>query len=248
MTTHEPSDDHGHDHGHGHGHSHVHDDPAAAEAEFAAMFELDWWQERYGDVEPVWSGRPNVRLVEQAGDLTPGTALEVGCGEGADAIWLAQAGWAVTAVDFSQAGLDRAAAHAESVGADVASRITWLCQDLRSWTPPSANFDLVTAHYMHLPSPLRRVLFAGLADAVRPGGTLLIVGHHPRDLATALRTPAPPELMQDAMFTAEQVAADLDPDAWQVEVADAAARPATSPDGEQVTVHDAVLRARRHAA
>jgi SAM-dependent methyltransferase len=240
MTTHR--------HSHDHGHSHTHDDPAAAEAEFAAMFELDWWQERYGDVEPAWSGQPNLRLVEQVGDLTPGTALEVGCGEGADAIWLAERGWTVSAVDFSQAGLDRARAHAESVGADVAARITWLRQDLRSWTPPTATFDLVTAHYMHQPSPLRRVLFAALADAVRPGGNLLIVGHHPRDLATALRTPAPPELMQDAMFTAEQVASEMDPHAWRLDVVETAARTVTSPDGEQVTVHDAVLRAHRLAS
>lgn len=211
------------------------------------MFELPWWQERYGAPEAVWSGRPNSRLVEHAGPLAPGSALDVGCGEGADAVWLAERGWTVTAVDFSQAGIDRARAHAESVGAEVAACITWLREDIRVWAPPRASFDLVTSQFMQQPTIVRRPLFARLAEAVRPGGTLLVVGHHPLDIDTGLRTPANVEAMQDAMYTADQVAADLDPQIWHVQVAEAAGRDVPGPEGDPIRAHDAVLRARRSA-
>src|SRR3954452_483441 len=154
------------DHDHEQAHEHQHD-----EVDVAAMFEQPWWEDRYGQPDAVWSGNPNERLVEQAGDLAAGAALEVGCGEGADAIWLASRGWTVTAVDFSQAGLDRARQHAEAAGRDLAGRITWQRVDVRSWAAPAASYDLVTAHYFHQPAALRQQLFAGLAAAVRPGGT-----------------------------------------------------------------------------
>jgi 2-polyprenyl-3-methyl-5-hydroxy-6-metoxy-1,4-benzoquinol methylase len=213
------------------------------------MFERAWWEDRYGAPDAVWSGRVNRRLAEHAGGLTPGTALDVGCGEGADTIWLAEHGWAVTAVDFSQAGLDRARAHAEAAGADVAGRITWLRADLRTWTPPRATFALVSAQFLHQVPDVRRAMFAGLAEAVRPGGTLLLVGHHPLDLDAGHGGPSigheHREAMLDAMFTADQVAADLDPAAWQVVTAEAAGRRVPGHDGEPTTAHDAVLNARR---
>ncbi|WP_305728683.1 methyltransferase domain-containing protein [Nonomuraea pusilla] len=205
------------------------------------MFEQEGWEERYRARPALWSGRPNPQLVAEASGLAPGRALDVGCGEGADAIWLAGRGWQVTAVDISVTALERAAAHAAAEDAQAAARITWTHADLREQPPAEGAYDLVSAQFMHLPGPARRELFARLADAVAPGGTLLIVGHHPSDLrANAHRMRFP-----DMMYTAEEVAAALDPAEWEVRTAETRARAAKNPDGEEVTLHDAVLVARR---
>ncbi|GII24685.1 class I SAM-dependent methyltransferase [Planosporangium mesophilum] len=204
------------------------------------QFGKEFWEERYRGHTAVWSGRPNPQLVAEVGELGPGAALDAGCGEGADAIWLASRGWRVTAVDFATAALHRAREHAETLGADAVNRIDWVQADLTGWAPPEERFDLVSAHYVHL-SASREALFRRLAAAVAPGGTLLIVGHHPSDLQTTMPRPAVPELF----FTAEQVAAGLDPDRWDIVVAEARARSATDPHGHEVAIHDAVLRARR---
>jgi 2-polyprenyl-3-methyl-5-hydroxy-6-metoxy-1,4-benzoquinol methylase len=185
----------------------------------------------------------SVRKVAEAAGLSPGRALDVGCGEGADAVWLAERGWRVTAVDISATALERAAAHAASVGAEVAGRIEWTHTDLRRQPPEEGAYDLVTSQFMHLPGPERRELFARLAAAVAPGGVLLIVGHHQSDLRTTAARPHMPE----AMFTGEEVASSLDPQVWEVRAAEARPRAATDPDGRDITVRDAVLLARRRA-
>jgi SAM-dependent methyltransferase len=187
----------------------------------------------------VWSGDPNPQLVNEVSDLTPGTALDVGCGEGADAMWLAQRGWRVTAVDISSVALERA--RAVEVRADVARRIDWLHADLIAGAPPAASYDLVSAQFMQLPPAPREVLFRRLAAAVNPHGTLLIVGHHPSDLQTTARRPPLPELF----YTAADVAALLEPDEWEIVVEAARARSTTDPAGHTIRIHDAVLRARR---
>ena len=158
----------------------------------------------------LWSGRPNPPLVAAAADLEPGAALDVACGEGADAIWLAAQGWQVTGVDLAPTALDRAAGHAAEVGADVAARVTWQQADVTGWSPDEKAYDLVTSHFLHLAGEPRRELFARLAAAVAPGGTLLLVGHHPKDLETGARRPHEP----DMFFTAEDVASTLDPGDW----------------------------------
>ncbi|GAA0398772.1 hypothetical protein Acor_33970 [Acrocarpospora corrugata] len=170
------------------------------------MFDEQSWEERYRSHTAVWSGRPNPQLVAEASDLPVGTALDVGCGEGADALWLASRGWRVTAVDFSTTALGRAAAHAETFGADVAERLRWLHADVTTWADRH-QFDLVSAHFMHLPTAPREALFARMAALVAPGGTLLIVGHHPSDMQTPMPRPQIPEMF----FTAEEVATSLDP-------------------------------------
>ncbi len=147
------------------------------------MFEEDAWEERYRGRDRVWSGRPNPVLVAEAGDLPAGRAMDVGCGEGADAVWLAKRGWEVTAVDISTVALGRAAGHAAEAG--VGERITFRHADLRS-ERPGEGFDLVSAQFMHLPPDARRELYTRLAGAVAPGGTLLVAGHHPSDLATSV--------------------------------------------------------------
>ncbi|MEQ4304277.1 bifunctional NAD(P)/FAD-dependent oxidoreductase/class I SAM-dependent methyltransferase [Plantactinospora sp. B6F1] len=207
------------------------------------MFERDAWEERYRARPAIWSGRPNPQLVAEAADLAPGRALDVGSGEGADAIWLAERGWRVTGVDISTTALGRAAAHASAAGAEVAGRIEWLHADLREQPPAEGRYDLVSAQYMHLPGEARRELFARLAAAVAPGGTLLIVGHHPSDLRTSAHRMHFPEMM----YTAEEIASGLDPSTWTVLTVDARSRPAADPEGHPGEVSDAVLVARRRA-
>ncbi len=133
------------------------------------------YDELYRSAPAVWSGRPNRQLVVEGSVLPPGTALDAGCGEGADALWLAERGWRVTAVDFSTVALDRGAVRARERGLD--DRITWLHADLDAWTPAEGRFDLVTAHYLHSRGADRPALFRRLAAVVAPGGTLLVVGH-----------------------------------------------------------------------
>jgi SAM-dependent methyltransferase len=200
------------------------------------------WDERYRSRDALWSGKPNRYLVTETDGLTPGLALDVGAGEGADAIWLAARGWRVTAVDISSVALARAAAHAAGRGADIADRIEWRHEDLVSWHPAQATFDLVSAQYLHLPAAERAAVFERLAAAVAPGGTLLIVGHHPSDLQTTMPRPQMPE----RFYTGDDVEALLDTGEWTVVTNAAPARDATDPDGNTVTIHDTVFRAMRN--
>ncbi len=204
------------------------------------MLSEQFWDERYGSAEQVWSGQPNAQLVTQATGLSPGDALEVGCGEGADAIWLAAHGWRVTGVDVSAVALKRAAAHAAARGSQIADRISWQREDLLSWTPAPDSADLVCAQFMHMPGPQLEALHGALRAAVRPGGTVLIVLHYPDDVRKHL---APPS----AFPPAAQLAAALDPARWEVIVAGAFERMGTDPDGQPLMMRDTVLRAVRRA-
>jgi 2-polyprenyl-3-methyl-5-hydroxy-6-metoxy-1,4-benzoquinol methylase len=194
----------------------------------------EFWDERYGSADRIWSGRPNIQFAAQVADLPPGDALDVGSGEGADAIWLASRGWRVTAVDVSAVALDRAARAAAAEG--LQSMITWEQRDMLSWDPGQARFDLVSAQFMHLPRPAQDAMHTRLAAAVRPGGTLLIVGHLHDELHAHIAPRFRP---------AEEIAAALDPAAWQVIVATSIERSGTGPDGEPVLLSDSVLRALR---
>ena len=205
----------------------------------AIQFTQDFWDDRYRSAGRLWSGQPNPQLVAQAAGLAPGRALDAGCGEGADAIWLASRGWTVTAVDVSAVALERAAAHAAAQGDEIAGRIAWRREDLLTWDPGSRRFDLVSAQFMHLPDA--GSLHARLAAAVRPGGTLLIVAHHPDDAHVNVGRPE----HLSRFPAAGQLAAALDPGDWEVLVATAIGRPATDLDGQPVTLKDTVLRARR---
>jgi SAM-dependent methyltransferase len=203
-------------------------------------FDRAYWEERYHGHPTAVRDRPNPQLLTETADLAPGTALDAGCGEGADARWLAGRGWQVTAVDISATALRRAREQADALGPDLASRISWVEADLTVWTPAAQRYDLVSTHYAHPAGP-REALFGRLAAAVAPGGTLLIVGHHP----SAPRAGVSHAGAARAHFTAEEVAAGLDPEHWDIAVAEARTRSATAPDGQEVTLRDAVLRARR---
>ncbi|RIV37391.1 FAD-dependent oxidoreductase [Micromonospora radicis] len=214
---------------------------AAYRRQQKTMFTEAAWEHRYQSRPAVWSGQANPQLVAEVDGLPPGRALDVGSGEGADAVWLAGRGWRVTGVDISATALRRAAEHARAAGAQVAELIEWTHADLLRWSPAPAAYDLVSAQFLHLPTQPRREVFARLAAAVAPGGRLLIVGHHPWDLRTTARRMHFPEMM----FTAEQVAEELPAGRFEVLVAQARPRPGLDPQGREVVIHDAVLVARR---
>jgi SAM-dependent methyltransferase len=207
-------------------------------------FTQAFWDERYSQHSSLWSGNPNRYLVSEVADLDPGAALDLGCGEGADAIWLAGRGWQVTAADISTVAIARGAAHAAKAGDGIAARIGWQHVDLLRWHPGEARYDLISAQYLHLPAEFRDPLFRHAAAAVNPGGTLLVVGHHPSDMQTTMPRPQWPELF----FTGDDIAALLTPGEWDVLVNEARPHETTDPEGRPVTVHDTVLRARRHHA
>ena len=137
--------------------------------------------------------------------------------------------------------LERAARHAAAAGPGIAARIDWVHADLIGWDPGAARYDLVSSQYMHLPPGPRAVLLRTLARAVAPGGSLLIVGHHPSDLQTTMPRPQRPELF----FTGGDIAALLDPGDWKVITDEAPQRSAPDPDGHPVLIRDTVFRARR---
>lgn len=203
-------------------------------------FGAEFWDERYRSAERIWSGNPNPQLVAEVTGLAPGRALDAGCGEGADAIWLARQGWTVVATDISGVALERAADHARQADPGSAARITWRQVDLLADPPEPGAFDLVSAQFMQLASEPRTKMFASLAAAVRDGGMLLVVGHHPSDLTSGVHRPPTPE----RFYSADDIAALLD-GAWSIDVSQARPRRASTPDGADATVHDAVLVATR---
>jgi SAM-dependent methyltransferase len=201
----------------------------------AELATAEFWDARYGGADRLFSGTPNVQLVERVAGLAPGTALDVGCGEGADAIWLATRGWTVTGADVSAVALSRAAAAATAAGVAVAWERTG-----PGWAPPPAAYDLVTTHYLHLPAGLREPLHRHLAAAVRPGGTVLVVGHHHSHVDHDPER----QHLRAAMFTTDEVTAALAPADWDIVFAGEQDRPHPGPDGP-VTTRDVIVQAIR---
>jgi SAM-dependent methyltransferase len=192
------------------------------------------WEERYAG-EPVWSGNPNVALVAEVADLTPGRALDVGCGEGADAIWLAGRGWRVTAIDVATNALERCRAAGEAAGVDV----DWVASGLVELDDRHGCFDLVTVFYPALMRTPDRAAEAALLGAVAPGGTLLVVHHADFDREVALSHGFDP----DDYVGHDDVVAALG-DGWVIERDERRERDVTEGAGAHHH-HDLVVRARR---
>ncbi|TKV29419.1 class I SAM-dependent methyltransferase [Arthrobacter sp. NamB2] len=200
----------------------------------------EFWDERYRQRPRIWSGKPNRQLVAGVADLPPGRALDVGCGEGADAAWLASRAWNVLGIDVSDVALARARAHAEELDPPVRDRLEWRHVDLLSAPDLPNGLDLVSIQFMHLPDPDRSRIFRSLAALVGVGGTLLIVAHDPSDLHSGIGRPPQPELF----YTPQQIAELLD-DAWDIRVCESRPRTERTGDGRDVTISDAVLQAVR---
>ena len=137
------------------------------------------WNRRYEARELIWSATANRFLVEEAAGLVPGRALDLGAGEGRNAVWLAEQGWEVTAVDFSEVGLAKGGRLAGERGV----RARWVAADLREYDPEADAFELVALLYLHLPADDRRHVLAAASAAVAPGGVLLVIGHHTSNIA-----------------------------------------------------------------
>jgi 2-polyprenyl-3-methyl-5-hydroxy-6-metoxy-1,4-benzoquinol methylase len=206
--------------------------------EAAAMFEPPSWDERYCGDGQIWSGNPNAQLVAEVSGLSPGTALDVGCGEGGDVIWLARQGWRVTGADFSANGLARAARHAEEAG--VGDRTDWWQVDARTFMADGRSYDLVTTHFLHPPDGAMVEVTRRLSTAVAPGGHLLVVGHAPSEVFTHLTAS-----QRKAMFLAADLLPGL-PDSFDVLVVEQRPRTVTRA-GKPVDIHDSTLLARRNS-
>ncbi|MFK0115615.1 class I SAM-dependent methyltransferase [Streptomyces sp. NPDC090994] len=199
----------------------------------------EFWESRYRDSGRVWSGRPNELLVREASALTPGTALDLGCGEGGDAVWLASRGWRVTGVDIAATALERAAAHAAEAG--VGDRVAWERHELGE-SFPEGSFDLVSAHYLQSPVALdQRGVLRRAAAAVAPGGTLLLVLHAgwpswQTEPPFDAEFPTPDGLLADLHLPAAE---------WTVETRETVRRASASPDGVDGHREDHVWRLRR---
>jgi len=193
------------------------------------------WDERYASLDKLWSGHPNGVLVTETRELTPGRALDVGCGEGADALWLAEHGWHVTALDVSRVALDRAAQEADQRGVHV----TWLHAGLLEAALPAASFDLVSAQYPALLRTDDSRAEHALLDAVAPGGVLLIV-HHP---APTTAEAGAHGFHPDDYVSPANVAALLG-DGWLIETNETRPRHVATGAGSHHT-EDVIVRARR---
>ena len=205
-------------------------------------FDAAYWEDRYRHHAAAAHG-PSPQLVDEVRDVRPSTALEAGCGEGANAIWLAGLGWSVTAVDISPSALARARRQAAILPDAAAARIVWVEADLASWLPGAGAFDLVSSHYVH-PVAGWHDLVARLAAAVAPGGTLLVVDHDHAPDPTHDHAHAAPHT--DVQVAPDELAAALPRDEWVVEIAESRTRRA-GPGGGGAVLRDAVLRARRRS-
>ncbi len=198
----------------------------------------DAWDRRYAAKELIWTSQANRFLVEEAQALTPGRALDVACGEGRNAVWLAERGWKVTGVDFSQVGLEKAGALAQARGVQA----EWVVADLRQYSPQPRAFDLIGVFYLQLPADERRAVLRALTEGVAPGGALLVVAHDADNLEHGYGGPQNPAVL----YGAQDVVGDLEGTGLQIERAETVRRPVETPDGERIAL-DSLVRARRGA-
>ena len=192
------------------------------------------WNKRYASVENLWAVRPNRFLVAEVATLAPGRALDLACGEGQNAIWLASLGWEVTGVDFSEVAIAKARSRADRDGV----RVEFVCADLLEYEPGLGAFDLVLVLYIHTPAVARRQVLSKAAAALAPNGTFVLVGHDLTNMTDGVGGPSDPDLL----FTPDDIVAEL-PDI-EIEKAERVLRDVADADRPAI---DALVRARRPA-
>jgi len=193
------------------------------------------WDVRYGGQDLVWSATPNQFLVTETSHLEPGRALDLACGEGRNAIYLAERGWEATGVDFSEAGLAKASKMAEARGVTA----TWICADVLDWVPDS-GYDLVAVFYLQLDAAGRARALATAAGAVAPGGTLLVVAHDADNIARGVGGPQDPSVLY-RVAELEELAESA---GLEIEKATQVTRQVDTDDGPREAI-DTLLRAVR---
>jgi len=198
--------------------------------------DADTWDRRYEGTELLWSAQPNRFLVAEAQRLPPGRALDLACGEGRNAVWLAELGWEVTGVDFSPVAIGKAGQLAAARG--VAGEFA--VADLLTYEPAEQAFDLVIAFYLQVPVAALNVILRRATAAVASGGTFLLVAHDRSNLEAGYGGPQDPNVL----YSAEDVVAGLD--GLEVERAEPVRRPVETLEGERVAI-DALVRAHRVA-
>jgi SAM-dependent methyltransferase len=190
------------------------------------------WNRRYAGVDSLWSAKPNRFLVAEVSDLDPGRALDLACGEGQNAIWLAGLGWQVTAVDYADVAVAKGIERATDAGVTVEFHV----RDLLDYQPEARAFDLVLILYLHMSSDGRRLVLERAADAVAPGGALVLIGHDLVNLTEGVGGPSDPDLL----FTPDEVASELP--GLEIEKAERLLRDVDEHDRPAI---DALVRARR---
>jgi SAM-dependent methyltransferase len=199
------------------------------------------WNQRYEQSELVWSASANIWVQEVTQDLPAGRALDIAAGEGRNSLWLADRGWQVTAVDFSEVALQRARALAEEHLGEHARRLVTLEADVQTWVPEARSYDLVLVVYLHLPEQQRRSVMRAAAEAVAPGGTLLVVGHDLENLVSGHGGPQNPAVL----YRPGDIVADIEPSQLVVVRHETVRRSVTDAQGQPVEALDALVVARR---
>jgi SAM-dependent methyltransferase len=202
----------------------------------SAPIDSSTWDRRYADSRLLWSTEPNRFLVSEVSELEPGHALDVACGEGRNAVWLATLRWRVIGVDFSSVGLEKARVLARSRGVEV----EWIAADLKDYKPEPEAFSLVIAFYLQVAATDRRKILRSVADAIGPGGTFLLVAHDRTNIERGYGGPQDPSVL----YAPQDDVEDLAPAGLTIERAETVKRPVQTADGERVAL-DALVRARR---
>ncbi len=192
------------------------------------------WNRRYAGSEFLWTAVPNRFLVEETVGLSPGRALDLACGEGRNAVWLAERGWRVAGVDFAEVAIEKAQHLAAARGVEV----EWIVADLLEYEPEPGAFNLVAVFYLQVVEADRNIVFPRAARAVAPGGLFLFVAHDSRNLAEGQGGPSDPAVL----YSPADVVAYLD--GLAVERAETVVRPVETPDGERKAL-DVIVRATR---
>jgi len=202
----------------------------------ASVMDSASWDRRYEGRELVWTAEPNGFLVAETETLAPGRAIDLACGEGRNAIWLAEHGWQAVGADFSEVGLRKAHELANRRGVNV----EWVAADLLDYRPDPRAFDLVLVFYLQVPAAERRPIIQAAAEGVAPGGTFLLVAHDSSNLEHGHGGPQDPAVL----YTADDVVTDIEGRGLQIERAERVERPVQTPDGQRIAL-DALVRARR---